>query len=93
MGLRTAKRIKELAKEVHINFKKMYLIGNRFTSEMEESLKDEAKKVGIELAGVVPHDDNIFEYNHTGKSLLTLSQGSTALHSLKHILERMGLLS
>lgn len=91
MGLRTAKRIKELAKEVHIDFKKLYLIGNRFTSEMEEELKDEAKKIGIELVGVVPHDDNIFEYNHAGKSLLNLSQGSAALHSLRHILERIGL--
>jgi CO dehydrogenase maturation factor len=93
MGLQTAKRIKELAKEVHIDFKKLYLIGNRFTAEMEESLKDEAKKIGIELAGVVPHDDNIFEYNYTGKSLLNLSQGSPALHSLRHILTRMGLMS
>lgn len=92
MGLQTAKRIKELAKEVHIDFKNMYLIGNRFPAEMEEKLKEEAKKIGIELAGVVPHDDNIFKHNYTGKPLLTLSQGSPALHSLRHILEQIGLL-
>jgi len=92
MGLQTAKRIKELAKEVHINFKKLYLIGNRFPAEMEETLKDEAKKIGIELAGVVPHDDDIFKHNFTGKPLLNLSQESPALHSLKDILTRIGLM-
>jgi len=93
MGLQTAKRIKELAKEVHIDFKKLYLIGNRFPAEMEEKLKDEAKKIDIELAGVVPPDDNIFKYNLDGKPLLNLSQESVALHSLRHILERIGLMS
>jgi len=92
MGLRTAKRIKELAKEVHIHFKKMYLIGNRFPAEMEETLENEAKKIDIELAGVVPHDDDIFKYNLTGKPLLNLSQESPALHSLKDILTRIGLM-
>jgi CO dehydrogenase maturation factor len=92
MGLQTAKRIKELAKEVHIDFKKMYLIGNRFPAEMEETLKGEAKKIGIEFAGVVPHDDDIFKHNLTGKPLLNLSQESPALRSLKDILTRIGLM-
>jgi len=54
MGLQTAKRIKELAKEVHIKFKKIYLIGNRFSPEIENTLREEAEKLGIELAGIIP---------------------------------------
>jgi CO dehydrogenase maturation factor len=92
MGLQTAKRIKKLAKEVHIDFEKMYLIGNRFLVEMEETLKDEAEKIGIELAGVIPHDDDIFKHNLTGKPLVNLSRESPALHSLKDILTRIGLM-
>jgi len=93
MGIQTAKRIKELAKEVHIQFKKIYLIGNRFPPEMESMLKEEAAKIGIEYAGIIPMDDNILQYNLTGKPLLKLPEDSTALKQLKTILTDIGLLN
>lgn len=92
MGLQTAKRIKELAPEVHIEFKKVYLIGNRFSPNMESTLKQEAEKIGIELAGVVPHDENVFKHNLTGKPLTDLPPESPALVSVKRILTHIGLL-
>lgn len=92
MGLQTAKRIKELAPEVHIEFKKVYLIGNRFSPKMESILKQEAEKIGIELAGVVPHDENVFKHNLMGKPLTDLPPESSALVSVKRILTHIGLL-
>jgi CO dehydrogenase maturation factor len=92
MGLQTAKRVKEVAKEVHIDFKKFYLIGNRFKSELEPLLREEAKKLGYEFAGIMPQDENIFMYNLTGKPLLGLSSESPAIVALKQILKRIGLL-
>jgi len=92
MGFQTAKRIKELAPEVHIEFKKIYLIGNRFSPKMEKTLKQEAEKIDIELAGVVPYDENVFTHNLTGKSLVELSQESPALVSVKRILTRIGVI-
>lgn len=93
MGLLTAKRIKEVAKEVNINFKKFYLIGNRFKPEMEPMLRDEAQKLGYEFAGIIPTDDNIFTYNLTGKPLLNLAPDSPAMPAIKQILTRIGLLN
>ena len=93
MGLQTAKRVKEVAKEVHIQFKKWYLIGNRFKPEMEQMVKEEAKKLGYEFAGIIPPDDNIFTFNFTGKPLLALPAESQALSAVKEILARIGLLS
>lgn len=93
MGLQTAKRVKEVAKEVHIQFKKFYLIGNRFKPKMESMVKEEAKKLGYEFAGIIPPDDNIFTYNLTGKPLPTLPAESPALSAVKEILTRIGLLS
>jgi CO dehydrogenase maturation factor len=93
MGFQTARRIKELAKEVHIGFKKIYLIGNKFTSEMEQMLEDKAKKMGIEYAGNIPHDDDILNYNLAGKPLLELPSDSPALIAAKDILGRIGLLN
>ena len=93
MGLQTAKRIKELAKEVHIQFKKIYLIANRFKPEMESKIMEDAMKIGVELAGTVPYDDNVFNYNMEGKSLTSLSNDSPAVASVKKILLKTGLLN
>ena len=93
MGLQTAKRIKELAQEVHIQLKKIYLIGNRFTTDMEPVLKEEAEKIGVDYAGLIPLDENVMRYNLTGQSLLTLlPNDSPALIRLKMILTKIGLL-
>jgi len=93
MGLQTAKRIKEVAKEVHIGFKKSYLLGNRFKPEMETMLRDEASKLGYEFAGIIPTDDNIFTHNLTGKPLLSLPADSPAIPAVRRILTRIGLLN
>jgi CO dehydrogenase maturation factor len=93
MGLQTAKRIKELAKEVHIQLKKIYLIGNRFPPDMEPLLREEAQKIGVEYAGIIPLDENVMRYNLTAQPLLELPEDSPALMQLKAILTKIGLLN
>ena len=92
LGFQTARRIKELAKEVHIEFKKIYLVGNRFAPEMEPMLKDEASKMGIELAGIIPNDDDVIQYNLKGQPILELPPKSPALLAAKGILKRIELI-
>lgn len=79
MGFQTARRIKELAKEVHIEFKEIYLVGNKFTPETEPMLEGEANKMGVEYAGNILHDDNLLKYNLTGQPLVELPPESPAL--------------
>lgn len=93
MGLQTALRIKELAKEVHIAFKHMYLVGNRFQPEMGDMLERKAKEMNVELAGIIPTDSNVAKYSLEGKSLLKLPDDSPALLAMKTIIEKMGLMS
>jgi CO dehydrogenase maturation factor len=92
MGLLTARRVKEVAKEVHIEFKKFYLVGNRFKPEMEPFLQGEAQKLGYEFVGIIPTDDNVFTHNLTGKPLVNLPVESPAIPAVKQILTRIGLL-
>ncbi|RLE77297.1 MAG: ATP-binding protein [Thermoprotei archaeon] len=93
MGFKTALRIKELAEEVHIEVKKIYIVGNRFPPGMEERLREWASKIGVEAAGVIPNDPLIAEYNLTGKSLLDLPPDSPALSSAREIAKRIGIIS
>lgn len=93
MGLQTASRIGELAGEVHIGFKKMYLIGNQFPPEAEEELKAKAAEIGLELAGVIPRDDKVSAFNVAGKPLLDLPADSPAFTAIREITERIGLVA
>jgi len=91
MSFETARRIKELAQEVHIEVKHIYLVGNQFNEELEETLKIVAKKIGIELAGYLPVDPNIMKFNMTGKPLLEIPDDSPAYKAVEQIAVNIGL--
>ncbi|MFX1451358.1 MAG: AAA family ATPase [Promethearchaeota archaeon] len=92
MGIKTAERIKELTKEVNISFKKMYIIGNRFSSDMEKRLEEASKKIGIELAGIIPQDPQVSEYNFLGKPVTELKD-SEAYKAVEKIARKIGLVN
>jgi CO dehydrogenase maturation factor len=91
MGLETARRIKELTKEVHINVGHLYLVGNQFPAEMEPVLQQSAEKIGLEFAGVIPLDSNIASYNMLGKPLLELPEDAPSYRAAIRIAEKIGL--
>jgi CO dehydrogenase maturation factor len=91
MGFETARRIKELAEEVHIDVKDTYLVGNRFPKDMEGFLKKTADDIGLELAGSLPLDENVMSFNMTGKPLLDIPDDSPAYKAVEEIAYRIGL--
>ncbi len=91
MGFKTALRIKELAKEVHINIKEIYLVGNRFPDGMEDRLEKWASRIGLEAAGIIPYDPLVDEYNLEGIPLLKLPSESRAVSATMKIAEKIGL--
>lgn len=91
MGFETARRIKELAKEVHIDVKHIYLVGNLFTEDLKEMLKEEADKIGLELVGFLPIDPNVMSLNMLGKPLLEISEDSPAYRVVEEIASKIGL--
>jgi len=91
MGLQTAARIREIAKEVHIGFKRMLLIGNQFPQEAEQEIRHRATEMGFELAGLIPTDPNIASFNLAGRPLIELPSDSPALTAMPKIMERIGL--
>jgi len=92
MGLETAKRIRDLAKEVHIKFQKIYLVGNMFPSDTGETLQKQAESFGIESGGVIPVDPNVANFSMIGRPLLELPDDSPAVVAVEKILEKTGLL-
>lgn len=97
MSFDAAVRIRDLAKEVHIEFKRIWVIANRFpTSLIKDSSTDLERRLndaGLELAGIVPADDQIVEFNLKGQSLLDLPEDHPAVKAVEDIAKRIGLLS
>jgi len=93
MGLQTAKRIKELSKEVGLNFKQMYLVGNKFTPEMQSILETTAKEMEVELLGIIPPSDQIAQFNLEGRSIFELPNNSPAALAVQQMVKKMNLMS
>ncbi len=97
MAFDAAVRIRDLSKEVHIDFKRIWVIANRFPQKLiDESAEDLERRlndVGLELAGIVPADDDIVAYNLKGQSLLELPENHPAVKAVDKIAKRIGLLS
>lgn len=92
MGLETAKRIKELSKEVLIDFDKLYLIGNKFTESMKGKLEEYANEIKVDGFTIIPYDEKIAEYNFEGKSLFELNNNSPALDAVRKFAKKIGVI-
>ena len=91
MGLETARRIKEIIDEVHIDVKHIYLVGNRFTPDLEELLQKTADDIGLEYGGIIPVDENVIAFNLTGKPLLDIPDDSPAYKAVGDLAKKIGL--
>lgn len=91
MGIQTVSRIQEIAKEVHISFREMYVVANKVSDSAAKVIKTEIEKLGIPFAGYIPYDENIATYNLAGKPLLDLPDNSPSLQAVERILKNMKL--
>lgn len=66
-SLQAAVRIYHLAKELNIGFKKSYLIVNQSKNGLPEAALEMIQREGIELAGLIPEDSTIYEYDFNGR--------------------------
>jgi CO dehydrogenase maturation factor len=72
-GLATAKRIKELSKELNLNFERIYIVGNKISNkEAAELIKRFAEEEGIELLEIFPYDERIAELDLKGEPIVKI---------------------
>lgn len=91
-GVQAAARIAELIKECEMKPKTVGLIINRAPGGvLNEGTKEEIEKQGMTLLGVVPHDDQVYEYDCEGKPTISLPEDSPVKKALKEIVSRLEL--
>jgi CO dehydrogenase maturation factor len=87
-GLATAKRIKELTKELKLNFKDMMLIANRIANEAaEQRIKKFADEEGIKLLEILPYDEKVVELDLKGIPIVNLDEKSGVYRRMSKVAE------
>ena len=91
-GVQAAGRIAELIKECDMHPQNVGLIVNRAPGgALNEGTMEEIEKQGLNLLGVVPHDDLVYQYDCDGKPTVKLPEDSPVRAALKQIVEKLGL--
>jgi len=88
-GLSTAKRIKELSSELKLNFKKIFLVGNRIMDGGGEVIKSFADEEGIELLDLLPYSEEIVKLDVKGEPIVLMDENSDYARRIRKIASRL----
>ena len=86
-SVRSAGRVHQLIKQMNAKVKNIYLILTKGTEQDAESLREEVEKTGLELAGIIPGDPVLTEFDIKSRPLIELPEDSTALKAVFNILD------
>ncbi len=90
-GLQTAERIRELARSLNLNIKKMHVVANKVTPENRTRIEEYARELRMDIVGIVPFDETLARFDLEGRPLSLLPDDSEALKAVGEIAKRMGL--
>lgn len=91
-GVQAAGRIAVLMKELNLKPQKVGLIINRAPDGiLDKGTMEEVEKQNLELLGVVPHDDMVYQYDCAGKPTVQLPEDSPVRTALKGIVDKLAL--
>ncbi len=85
-GVRTALRIRDLARELKLDIRRMALVVSRVRDGLPENLRGIAEEGNLEIAGWVPDDELLRDYDESGKALTELPEESPAREAIEKIL-------
>jgi CO dehydrogenase maturation factor len=88
-GIKAAEGILALAGELDINIRRTALVVNRVVgNELPQPLLDAIEQMDVELAGVVPADPNVNEFDAWGRPLVELRSDSPIVVSVGRIADK-----
>jgi CO dehydrogenase maturation factor len=88
-GLRAAVRVKELAEEMKLDVKAVYLIVNNAPESISPQFAEEVKKTGLQLLGFVPTDSIVPQYDIEKKPLIGLPESSPVVVAMDRIARKV----
>ena len=91
-GIQAVARIAEMVNALDLKPGEMKLIVNRAPNGvLNDGVKEEIDKHGLELAGVLPHDDLVYEYDCEGKPSAKVPDDAPVKIALQSIMDNLKL--
>ncbi|MDA8171613.1 MAG: AAA family ATPase [Nitrospiraceae bacterium] len=90
-GIYTARRISALVDELKLDVDKQLFIINRAPAGHEKELRETARELGVEAAGIIPEDRNLFDNDMQGVPVLKLPADSPALKAFYSLLDGLNI--
>ena len=91
-GIQAVGRINEMIQELNLGVKEVKLIVNRAPGGvLNDGVKEEIEKHGLILAGVVPQDETVYEYDAEGKPSVDVPEDAPIKQAVLKIFKELGL--
>jgi CO dehydrogenase maturation factor len=88
-GVRTAGEMAKLAETLEVNVERTQLIVNRVMGDIPQPLQDAIDELDLEIAALIPADENINKLDALGKPLVQLNGDSPAAKAVDQLIDRI----
>ncbi len=88
-GIETTFRINKLVDELKVKAKKKYLIINQARDGLNDSLKKAVDKFELNLAGIIPKDDDLYDFDMKGNPTSSLPDDNPAMSAAWRIFDKI----
>ncbi len=88
-GVVAAKGIVDLARDLSINVGRQYLIVNRLAGALTPALQSTIGQIDVELAGTIPYDPLMAEFDGNGRPLIEAPLDSAAYRAVQQIVDKV----
>jgi len=88
-GILTAERIRDLTKELKLSIDELKVVVNRSPGDIDPRLEEEIRRRDLDLAGVIPMDDQVAQFDIEGQPMFHLPPESPAVSALFAIMDQI----
>lgn len=85
-GLRAVRRIHQMLPGLKLDVKKLAIIVTRGPEQLSDAFLAEVAEIGVPVAGVIPHDPALLEFDMERRSLLDLPNEATSVQAIEKIM-------
>ena len=88
-SMKTALRLKEIAKEIDVDVKKLITIANKIPAGADKMIVEAAQKYNLEIERIIPFDPLIPEYDANGIPIMDLPDSAPSVIAVRLIVEKL----
>lgn len=86
-GLRAVRRINSMLEGLKLDVKNLAIIVTRGPEKLSDAFLKEVEEIGLPIAGVIPDDPRLLEFDMERQSLLELPDDSFSVKAIKTLME------